>query len=432
MLEVLENLYIRYYKDSIVLKRFTKVFTLDVLVRASNFILLPVYLKLMSKEEFGLYTYLYSFLSLFSLIMNFGLYLAVSKLYHDYKEHERKSLVFTINILLLFLLMVVLLPIYLTGADYYFIRVLLTHPFNYDIYRNYLFFSLIIAVLSFMMTNFFIASENIKYLQIFNFLKLVLVHGVVIYLLYTINDNSIKIRFQYAYLIEGLIILLFMFFYVKNMAVDFKIEYAKKALKIGLPSMFIFIFGLVYNLSDKFILEKYGTYSDMAIYNLGFTLASIISVVFNSFQSVYLPFFFKEKDLIKSFSRTKNILAKMSILFSLLSILIYIGIYFAIMLNLIDKEKYSEVLFILPILLASQIVQSAVLLFSNYVVYFEIVYVGTVIIAILSAVNLGLNLLLIPKYNYVGAAVSTLIITSLSLLFYYSYIKIKYINKIKM
>src|ERR1035437_9804744 len=93
-------LYNKYYKNSILLKRFANVFSLDILVRASNLFLLPVYLKLMTQEEYGLFGYILALIGVFSKILNFGLYLAQVKLFHDYAGEERRSMIFSINVLL--------------------------------------------------------------------------------------------------------------------------------------------------------------------------------------------------------------------------------------------------------------------------------------------------------------------------------------------
>ena len=41
-------------------KKFISLFSTDVLVRGANFLLIPVFLHLMSKHDFGVYGYLYN------------------------------------------------------------------------------------------------------------------------------------------------------------------------------------------------------------------------------------------------------------------------------------------------------------------------------------------------------------------------------------
>lgn len=416
--------YFKYYQDSVVLKRFSSVFSLDFLVRASNLLLIPVYLKLMTQDEFGLYGYLFSIVGMFALVLNFGMYLAQTKLYHDFTNDQRRSLIFTINITLIFFLIIFLLPIYLFKFDEQIISLLFLHPINYESYRNVLFLAVLVSIYVLMLQNYLITSENIKWLQLYNLCKLIFVNSIVIYLLSAQTGDCVMIRLKYSYLIELLILIFFSLVYFRQMKIEFNLVFVPKTLRIGIPAMLSALLGMIYNFSDKFILEKYGNFSDLAVYNLGFTIASIIMIIFSSFQTVFLPIFFKEKNIEKNFNKTMAILIKMIIIFFVISLFVFILTTGAFYFNIIHSE-YSTVLFILPVLLLTSIFQASVHLFSNYIVYFEVLYIGTIAVFFLSLLNIGLNLLLIPNYNIYGAAFSSLVINILSFIFYFIYIKRK-------
>lgn len=416
--------YIGYYKNSLVLQRFARVFSLDVLVKASNMLLLPVYLKLMTVDEVGLFTYILSIVGLFSIVLNFGLYLSQTKLYHDYDAEERKSLVFTIAVMLLVFLTATVVPIYIFRIDEYLVPIIFSHPINYASYRDGLFVAIIITILSFMLYNFLMTSENIKKFQTYNFVKLLLVNSIVIYLLYAPHQDGVMVRLNYSYSIEFFIFLAFSWLYIKNMKPKFNWLYAKRALIIGVPAMFSALVGVVYNFSDRFILEKYGNMTDMAIYSIGVQYATILMVIFASFQNVLLPIFFKEKDVDKNFKKTKKIIVKMVVIFAGISLGLFIAFKAVLIFNIIP-HKYEPILYILPVLLATQITQAVIQLLSNYIVYFEIVYVGTVFSIFLSMLNIGLNLYFIPMFNIMGAAVSSLIVALISVALYYYFVKNK-------
>jgi Membrane protein involved in the export of O-antigen and teichoic acid len=418
------NRYIGYYNNSIVLQRFAKVFSLDVLVRASNMLLLPVYLKLMTVDEVGLFNYLLSIIGIFSIILNFGLYLSQTKLYHDYNEEEKKSLVFTVVVMLLAFLSITIIPIYIFRLDEYVIPIIFSHPINYSSYRNGLFIAIVVTILSFMLYNFLMTSEKVRKFQWYNFVKLFLVNSVVIYLLYTKKGDGVMTRLNYSYTIELFIFACFSYLYIKNMKPKFNFKYAKKALVIGTPTMLSALVGVVYNFSDKFILEKYGNMADLGIYSIGVQYATILMVIFTSFQTVFLPLFFKEKDVAKNFNKTKIIISKMVIIFTAISVGLFFAFKVLLFLSIIPI-KYQPILAILPILLITQITQAVIQLLSNYIVYFEIVYVGTVFSIFLSILNIGLNLMFIPKLNIMGAAISSLLVAVISVMLYYYFIKNK-------
>ena len=419
-----EHIYNRYYKDSVLLKRFARIFSLDILVRGSSFILLPIYLKLMSQDEFGLYGYLFSIIGIFSLVLNFGFYLSQSKLYHDYKGEERKSLLFSINVMLIIFLIIIIVPIYAFHLDKYIIAVLFSHPINYEGYRPLLFLAIFVSVYVFMVQNFFMTSENIKKYQFYNLMRLIVINGIVIYALSAKNTDSVMVRLKFGYFSEFVILLVFSWFYFKEMNTRFEMKYARKALKIGFPAMLTSLLGMIYSFSDRFILEKYGSFADLALYNLGVTVAGIIMMIFSSFQTVYLPVFFKEKDIAVSLQKTKNIAIRMVAIFIAIGIVIMFAFKGALMFNII-QPKYAVVIFILPILILTQTFQAITHLFSNYIAYFEIVYVGTLVVFFLSILNVSLNLIFIPRFNIYGASFSAFIINVSSAIFYYYFIKRK-------
>jgi O-antigen/teichoic acid export membrane protein len=417
-------LYNKYYKNSIVLKRFARVFSLDILVRASNLFLLPVYLKLMTQDEFGLYGYILALIGVFSQILNFGLYLAQVKLFHDYTGEERRSLIFSINVVLISFLIFFITPIYFFKLDRFIVAILFSHEINYFGYRNLVFLAILVSIYVLMIQSYLMTSEKIKKYQLYNFLKLIFVNSIVISALWARNSDSVMIRLKYGYLTELVLLMGFGVYYIRQMNTRFNFQYVRKAIIISTPTMLSALLGMVFNFSDKFILEKYGNFKDLAVYNLGILLATIITLIFSSFQSVFLPFFYKEKDITKNFNKTKLILIRMVAIFIVLGMFILLGTRLAFVFH-IFQPKYFTVLFILPILLLTQISQAMVLLLNNYIVYFEIVYVGTVLVFVLSFLNIGLNLYFIPRYNIYGASFSALIISIISFLFYYYFIKWK-------
>jgi len=275
-----------------------------------------------------------------------------------------------------------------------------------------------------MLYNFLMTSENIRKFQYYNLVKLVLVNSVVIYMMWKLKKDTVMIRLNYSYIIEFFIFAGFSYLYFKNMKPRFNFAYAKKALIIGVPAMFSSLVGVVYNFNDKMILEKYGSFSDLAIYNTGVTYATIIMIIFSSFQNVFLPLFFKEKDVAKNFNKTKKIISKMVMIFICIGIALFVALQIVFMLGII-KAQYRPVMYILPFLLLTQIAQAALQLLSNYIIYFEVVYIGTLFSIVFSGLSILLNLYFIPRFNMAGAAYSSLIISLISFVVYYYFVKYK-------
>ena len=409
-------------RSNLIINRFFRILSVDVLVKASGFILLPVYLKLMTQEEYGLYGYLMSIIGAFSLFLNFGLYVSQIKLHSDYEGKERGAMLFTINALLSFSLCVTLAGIYLSGADYAIISFMFSHQINYADYRMFVFLTVATSIFSLMVYSYFMASENITLIQLNNLAKLFLINAVVIYFLYTSYSDAVLIRLKYTLEAQLALLMFFGIFLIKEMQPKFSFKIARRSLKIGTPIMLSAIFAMLYNLSDKFILEKYTGFDTLAIYTLGLTIAGAINVLTVSFQAVYAPIFFKEKDPVVNFENVKGILKVAIPIFILIGACLILTTWVMIHVNIFNKE-YNDVISLLPFLLVAAILQSATHLYINFMTYFETTYIILIVNIVSNIGNVGLNILLIPRFSIYGAAFATVAATALAFVLFFFYVK---------
>jgi O-antigen/teichoic acid export membrane protein len=191
-----------------------------------------------------------------------------------------------------------------------------------------------------------------------------------------------------------------------------------KSLKLGLPIMVSALFGIFVNFTDKFLLQKYGSLKELSNYYLAFSFASIIPVIFTSLQNVWLPVFLKEKGIEKNFKKTQSLLSKLLLLFFILAILIWL-LFIALLWISVIPQKYAQVIWILPILLITQIFAAITSLFTNYLIYFERTGIASVLGLIMSLVSVGLGLWLVPVWGVYGAALSTMVVGFIYLVIYY-------------
>src|SRR5215216_1917887 len=206
------------YKQSVFLNRIFAILSIDILVKLSGVILLPVYLRLMSQEEYGLFGYLLSIILTFGLVLNFGLYIPLSKYYHDYKdEDQRGSFLFTIFSTVVVILLFIIFIIYFFGIDFTMVQILFKNPINYGNYRNSIMLAVIATVLSFMLTNYFFTSEKIGVIRKYNIARIVFVNLATLLLLYFLQDqDSVELRLKGTYVIELVLVIIFSYFLLKE------------------------------------------------------------------------------------------------------------------------------------------------------------------------------------------------------------------------
>jgi O-antigen/teichoic acid export membrane protein len=409
---------IRSYLNNEFLKKFTTVLSVDILVRASGFVLLPLFLRLMTQEEFGLYNYLLSIIQTFSLVLNLGLYIPQSKLYHSYSTHEKRGpLLFTIGVTLCLFLTAVCLPMLLFKWDYILVDILFDTHIAYGNYREIVFLALLISVMSFMLTNFFYTSEKIREIKAYNIYRIIIINIAALAGLYFLPGDAVLVRLALTYVTEFLLFAIFIHYFIKELKPHFDLKLMKKSIGMGFPIMISALFGIVINFSDKFLLQKYGSLEDLSNYYLAFSFASIIPLIFASLQNVWLPVFIKEKNVEHNFRRTKKLISKLVLVFLGLSVLIWVLFVFLVWTSIIPIKYYS-VIWILPLLLLTQVFASVSSLLTNYLVYFERTSIASVSGFFVSIVSLSLGLLLIPRWNVFGAAITTLIVSVVYLIIY--------------
>jgi O-antigen/teichoic acid export membrane protein len=360
----------------------------------------------MTQDEYGLYGYLLSIIFTFSVVLNFGLYIPLSKFYHDFETEEEKGrLLFTIFCLLAVILTGVIFPIYFFKWDYLLVKILFKNQIHYAEYRGSVLLALVVSIGNFMLTNFLFTSEKIKQLKQYNFLRIVCINLFAICLLYILkNQDKVRVRLETTYLVEAILFFAFIYIFIKEVNVRFSPKIALAGLKLALPVMLSAVFGIVINFSDKFFLEKYGSFREMSYYYLAVSCAGVIPMIFTSFQNAWLPLFLKEKDLRKNVVKTNKLFIRLLAIFAILSCLIQIFVWAVLSLGVI-QSKYHETLYILPLLLTSQILSALTPLYTNYLVYFEKTHIVSITGFFVCCLSLGLSVMLIPRWGVYGAGV---------------------------
>lgn len=416
---------IEKYRNKVAFRRFISLFSTDVLVRGANFLLIPLFLHLMTRDEFGVYGYLYSFAMAMSLVFTLGFHASVPKLFADTKSDKKAqgSMLFTLSLTLIVGLVLIFSLISLIGIDEYFFGLINRNEemknFSYDTYRPYLLVAMASMVLSNLLTYYFVAAEKIKNIQAFNLIRFFFANGLAILLLYTALDaDAALLRLSVTYIVELLLCCVFLFFLCKNFTFKFSKYYLYKGLKIGLPLSFVALLNAITNFGDKHFVMIYCGAAIVGVYNLASLLATIPVIVYQSFNFIWLPSFLQEKNLSLLKKKTDRNGLRIFILLLLLSVLIYIGAFFLLQWG-VFPENYSLIMQILPPLLLSQIFASLNLFFFNYFTYFEKNYLTILTSIVINSLSYLLFSLTASRFGYIGVAYSLLLSNFTLFVIYY-------------
>ena len=414
----------KYIKENEIFSRFIKVFSVDVLVRGANFLLIPVFLRLMSPEEYGLYGYLYSFAMTLSTILCFGFYIALIKLYADTVSDKDKqgSMLYTLTSSLFILVLISIIIVYFWKIDVDFFSFLnktnSVGANQYFTYRDFVFVAAASMIFSTYLTFFLVSSERIRGLQTYNLLRFFLTNLTAILVIYFSDGDNVFQRLAVTYSMELILTHTFSIIIYKNFVFKFSSFFLKKAFKLGLPIMASSIMYAVVNFGDKFFVAKYSGEKGMAIYYLGFLLATIVLIIYQSFNFVWNPLFMKEKDLIVLRRKTNRYLWIIALGLSFVGLLIWIGSYIGLKINLIPQD-YSLILEILPFLIISQVIAAMAQLMINFMTYFEKTYIHVILGGGLSLIGYFLYDFVGINFGVLGISFGVMFLNILMFLFYY-------------
>ncbi len=179
-----------------------------------------------------------------------------------------------------------------------------------------------------------------------------------------------------------------------------------KLLQYSLPVLVIGLAGMINEVADK-ILMKYllpdpaTAESQLGIYGANYKLAILMMLFIQMFRYAFEPFFFAEEKKRNS----KLIYAQVMNWFVAFVWFIFLGVTLNIeVFKYFVGPAFRAGLVIVPIILAAKLFLG---IFYNLSVWYKLTnktLYGAIIAIMGAAITIGLNVVLIPKYGYIGAA----------------------------
>lgn len=376
-------------------------------------------INILTPEEYGYLSLINSFIAICPIFLNLGLRQAFGiDFFHRSSSMQKKMLQDIISIYLL-----ISIPIILTALIFY-------NKINYffHIKENETF--TIIAILI-CFTHFFseLFLQTLRYqLKALKLTVIQIVSGTIsifsafifIYLL------NFKISgFLFSNLISMLFISLvgLVFYYKKIKTLSLPICSIKDVnyyFKLGFPFIPGIIFSWFLSFGDRWVLAKYSTLYYVGIYSLADSFGQLFQmVVLYPLSGSYIPSILNEFSLNKD-----NILSienknKKIMWFSMILMLLIIGTGYILSKSLfysIIPLKYHESIPYILLILIGQIIFMGSYFATCYLLFLKRTYILAGLNIATSILNIGLNLLLVPKFSILGCIISTIISYSLYLM----------------
>lgn len=386
-----------------------------VLTQGLMLISIPIFTKLLTPADFGVYEVYNNTVRFLSVLMSLNLYAGFYRYY--FEEHLDK------RYLMQFLLRIAFIS-YIIGA-------LILFVFRSELLKltnlpEDLFIWIPIGLFSTILLNFFTTYNNAQQHSTRSsvwqlVIQLLRVVFSVLFILY-ISKNYLG-RIGGEYFISLLISLVVLFVYFRKY-LGFKeslpdklqiVKYSAGFIPIGLSSYIISYMDLV-------LINNIQGNAASGVYSYAYKFAVIYSGFSQSFVTANRPNLF---NLLKE-NKEQDVVSQMRSMFKLVTILACVFIFFAgdagRILSL--KTEFDEALHLLPVLIMGYVFSDIAEIYNFFLYYSKKVRLFYVSFVTTAIVNFLLNLLLIPKYGYQVAAYTTL--ASYMVLFVATYVVCKF------
>lgn len=376
-----------------------------------NLAVLPILTRILSPKDFGVIALALAFPVIAVSVATAGMTSSVPRFFFDYRKDRKKlnTLYATIQIYLFLVLFISTGIVYLS-RDY--ISSLIMGKPDYGV-----------AILVAYIANY-LGNTNTIYLRIYqNMEKAVLHSGFV--MLQTVSSVTASLvlvwYFRLSYmgmlygsLIGALLTCLTMFIcFNKHVRLNFSRDILLENIKYGIQVVPKSFTGFVNRFFDKYMINAMLSTSAVGVYNIGQTITNALNVLMGNVWMSFQPACYRA--VFDQGEKASTEVGRIFTIFSYLTLFpVIIGILFAEeIVHIVAPPSYYGAIDIIIILAAGITTQTFGMYIGVQYAYskkpfwiFPVTVIGTIC-------NVGLNIILIPKYGIVGAGVATMISTTI-------------------
>lgn len=186
---------------------------------------------------------------------------------------------------------------------------------------------------------------------------------------------------------------------------EFSSSTLRDMLAFSLPLLPYLLGYWIIDFSDRYFLTKLTTLEQVGIYSVGARISAIVALFATSFQMAWGPYalsFQHEPDAKERYSR-----GLFFFLLAALTVGTAIVVFARPILIVLTQPRYYGAEKVVGLLVLATIIHGAFLVISIVLMITKKTSLASVAILVGAGINLALNLLLIPRFGMVGAAVAT-------------------------
>jgi len=377
-------------------------FVATLFTKSLSFLLLPLYTRVLTPDDYGIIALAQALAQLIASIVQFGLHHAVSRFYYKHYQQPARLRTYLTTILAALIIESAALGVVMTvfaetlaplafnraGMREYFILVAWLAPFTEVIEVTLITLLASERPVAYSLVSsgrlFSLAMLNILFVIVFrmgargSLLANLLATGLLAVAAAMLFRSYFSIKLNWADLVQS--------------------------FKFGLPLVPGLLSGWLLSYFDRIFLSHYGTYANVGIYAVGFTLGTIMTFVVTSVGQAWSPVFFKSMEEGSLQSRQRVIRA------TTLLVALYTVVAFGLvvlsreMVTIMTAPQYRAAATIMPLVVLYYYTSSLGGIMLDRVFFAGKTHWSSIITLMATAVTVAGNFVLIPRFGVTGAA----------------------------
>lgn len=377
----------------------------NISIKLIGLVLFPLYTEQFSLAEFGIIGILDITSQIIVAVIGLSLTSALFRFYFD-KKYANKQGELIFSVLALVIVFVIAFNLVLnnfTGG----ISDLLFKSREYTKLIRVILISSSLQAINNIPTTVIRLKENAKLYAIANIVRVLFI--LVSTILFIVKMETGIIGVYYGQICGNAIYLLILSGYLlKNISFKFNGAALREMLGYSIPLIFSSLSSLTLTVLDRFSLNYITGLEDVGIYSTGYKIANVILFVVMATQLALPTILFKNMDSKNSQRLYSKVMTYNT--FTLMIMVIGISVFSLEIVKVLAQDpSYWSGYLIIPFITISILFNSMRYFLTLNLSIVKKTTIVAVIVMVMSGINLLLNLLLIPKYQALGAATSTAI-----------------------
>lgn len=368
-----------------------------------SFLLLPIYTRFLTPEQYGILAIITVFRTIYEKVINLGTQSSLVKTYFEVNSEDKRKVV--ISTAFLFVLGV---SVTVTAACWLF-REQFSVFFLNDQKFVHLFSLALLASLFFTIKTIplatFRAREKSVVYSIFAFLTLVL--GLTFNVIFVVVfREGVKGILKGTLLSQSITFLLILIPFAKNLVARLSKDYLLRMLSFGLPIVPSGLAIWVLTLLDRYFLRVFTTMEIVGIYSLGYKISAIMSML------MIVPFSMAWSPLMFKWYKEENaelIYARVYKYFSVFGFLVVLGLslFSKEVIQIMTTPAFYDAYKIVFFIASAYLLHGFYMIFTAGCSFYRKTFYFPIATGVAALANTILNILLIPRYQMMGAAIAT-------------------------